>query len=54
MQLILEEFGKWVKNDTAATQAQRDAFYSLVYDALQSVSSLDSAYCLSELVSCKQ
>ncbi|DBA95832.1 TPA: hypothetical protein ACH3X1_001379 [Trebouxia sp. C0004] len=33
--LILEEFGKWVKNGTAADEAQRDAFYTLVYDALQ-------------------
>ena len=40
MQLILEEFGKWVKNGTAATEAQRDAFYTLVYDALQMVCTL--------------
>ncbi|DBA99225.1 hypothetical protein WJX82_007713 [Trebouxia sp. C0006] len=33
--LLLEEFGKWVKNGTAADEAQRDAFYTLVYDALQ-------------------
>ena len=38
VQLMLEEFGKWVKEGTAATQEQRDAFYSLVYDALQTVS----------------
>ncbi len=38
VQLLLEEFGKWVKNGTAADEAQRDAFYTLVYDALQMVS----------------
>ncbi len=38
VQLMLEEFGKWVKNSTAADEAQRDAFYTLVYDALQMVS----------------
>ena len=36
-QLILEEFGKWVKPDSAATQAERDAFYTLVYQAVQTV-----------------
>lgn len=36
-QLILEEFGKWVKPDSAATQAKRDGFYMLVYQALQKV-----------------
>ena len=34
---MLEEFGKWVKPDSAATSDQRDAFYALVYDALQMV-----------------
>ena len=38
VQLMLEEFGKWVKNGTTADEAQRDAFYTLVYDALQMVS----------------
>ena len=38
VQLLLEEFGKWVKSGTAADEAQRDAFYTLVYDALQMVS----------------
>ena len=48
VQLMLEEFGKWVKEGTAATQVQRDAFYSLVYDALQTVSSTTCQYsCLS-------
>ena len=37
VQLILEEFGKWVKPDSAATQAERDAFYTLVYQAVQMV-----------------
>lgn len=36
-QLILEEFGKWVKPDSAATEAERDGFYTLVYQALQQV-----------------
>ncbi len=43
MQLLLEEFGKWVKNGTAANEVQRDAFYTLVYDALQMVCNLFAA-----------
>lgn len=42
VQLLLEEFGKWMRNGTAASQAQRDAFYTLVYDAIHSVSLLPS------------
>lgn len=36
-QLLLEEFGKWVKLGTAATEAQRDAFYMLVCESVQMV-----------------
>lgn len=28
----MEEFGKWVKNSTKATEAERQQFYSLAYD----------------------
>lgn len=37
VQLLLEEFGKWVKKGTAATEAERDNFYSLVYNAVRTV-----------------
>lgn len=42
VQLILEEFGKWVKPDSAATLAERDAFYALVLQALQTVWAADA------------
>lgn len=35
LQVVLEEFGKWVKNTTAATQTQRQSFYSLAYSIVQ-------------------
>ena len=38
LQLILEEFGKWVKNTTSATEAQREQFFTLAYNAVSSVS----------------
>ena len=50
VQLMLEEFGKWVKEGPAAPQEQRDAFYSLVYDALQTVSSITALF----MMPCKQ
>jgi len=36
-QVVLEEFGKWVKNTTAATNAQRQQFYTLAYNMVQKV-----------------
>lgn len=32
MQVVVEEFGKGVKNTTSATKAQRQQFYKLAYD----------------------
>ena len=37
LQALLEEFGKWVKNTTSATLAQRNQFYKLAYNAVEAV-----------------
>ena len=36
-QAMLEEFGKWIKPGTSADQAQRDEFYSAIYQQVLSV-----------------
>lgn len=38
MQALLEEFGKWIKAGTSATQSERDAFYQAVYQEVYNVS----------------
>lgn len=36
-QVLLEEFGKWIKGGTSATLAQRDQFYQAIYQQVYSV-----------------
>ena len=37
LQVVLEEFGKWIKPGTSATLAERDEFYQAVYQEIQAV-----------------
>ena len=52
MQLLLEEFGKWVKKNTAAAEDERDAFYSLVYDAIRKVACMPLSACVLDALHC--
>ena len=45
LQIVLEEFGKWVKNTTTATKAQRQQFYQLAYSYVLKVSFHDFSKC---------
>lgn len=40
LQAMLEEFGKWIKPGTRADQAERDQFYSAIYQQVLDVSAL--------------
>lgn len=44
MQVVLEEFGKWIKAGTSATLAERDTFYQAVYQEVQNVRQLSLHY----------
>ena len=35
---MLEEFGKWIKTGTSADLAERNEFYSAIYQQVQNVS----------------
>ena len=41
LQVLLEEFGKWIKPGTAADAAQRNQFYSAIYQQVLNVSMHD-------------
>lgn len=44
VQAVLEEFGKWIKAGTSATQAERDQFYQAAYQAVFTVKGLSSQH----------
>ena len=37
VQVVLEEFGKWIKAGTGATLAERDEFYTAIYQEVSNV-----------------
>lgn len=37
MQVVLEEFGKWIKTGTSANLAERDEFYTAIYQEVSNV-----------------
>ena len=37
LQVLLEEFGKWIKTGTSATLAERDRFYQAIYQQVYNV-----------------
>ena len=37
MQVVLEEFGKWIKSGTSANLAERDEFYTAIYQEVSHV-----------------
>ena len=51
LQALLEEFGKWIKPGTTATQAERDSFYQAAYQEVLNVSPL-SAFISSANLNC--
>ena len=46
LQVLLEEFGKWIKGGTSANLAERDEFYQAVYQEVQNVRHTTTLPCI--------